>query len=60
QTPVPSSRGTLSAFAHGGNPRRESGISWGNPSISSRKDRNASPTDWLGNAHQERHALSLL
>ncbi len=36
QTPVPSSRGTLSAFAHGGNPQ----------------DRNASPTDWLGNAHR--------
>ncbi len=29
----------LTKVAHGGNPRRESGISWGDPSISSRKDR---------------------
>ena len=35
----PSGSTLLTKVAHGGNPRRESGISWGFPSISSRKDR---------------------
>ena len=29
----------IGRVAHGGNPRRESGTSWGNPSVSSHKDR---------------------